>query len=159
MNRIVLLILGLLGCFCTLQAQIPNTRDSLVLYLKNPPKDSNYVWALNRYANKLINETAEYEKADSILKIAEPLALKYNYPLGKYANTRNRALIHYYKTEYSTALRFFQQCITEAESFTSLHKLFMRHIVMSLLFKIVYPSMKKRSKLRYTASKFKKKIT
>lgn len=117
MNRIVLLILGLLGCFCTLQAQIPNTRDSLVLYLKNPPKDSNYVWALNRYANKLINETAEYEKADSILKIAEPLALKYNYPLGKYANTRNRALIHYYKTEYSTALRFFQQCITEAEKF------------------------------------------
>lgn len=98
-------------------AQIPNTRDSLVLYLKNPPRDSNYVWALNRYASKLLNETDEYEKADSILKIAEPLALKYNYPLGKYANTRIRATMYYYQTDYVKALRYFQQALEEAERF------------------------------------------
>ena len=99
----------------TTMAQIPNTRDSLVLYLKSAPKDSNYVWALNRYANKLLNETAEYDKADSILKIAEPLALKYNYPLGKYANTRIRATMYYYKTDYAKALAYFQQAVQEAE--------------------------------------------
>lgn len=112
-----MLVLGSSGLFFTLHAQIPNTRDSLVMYLKNPPKDSNYVWALNRYARILVNETSEYDKADSLLKIAEPLALKYNYPLGKYANTRTRATLYYYKTDYLTALRYFRQAVEEAERF------------------------------------------
>ncbi|AYQ35571.1 hypothetical protein DTQ70_26905 [Runella sp. SP2] len=101
----------------TMIAQIPNTRDSLVMYLKTAPKDSNYVWALNRYANKLLNETDEYDKVDSVLKIAEPLALKYNYILGKYANTRVRATMYYYKTDYAKALAYFQKAVEEATRF------------------------------------------
>ncbi|MCU0341867.1 MAG: hypothetical protein MUE30_18490, partial [Spirosomaceae bacterium] len=33
----------------------------------------------------------------------------------KYANTRNRATLNYYKTNYTAALRYFQQAANEAE--------------------------------------------
>jgi two-component system, NarL family, sensor histidine kinase UhpB len=111
---VLLLITFVFGnSFC----QIPNTRDSLVMFMQTAPKDSNYVWAMNRYVRKLLNETTEYDKADSLIQIAAKMALPLNYPLGKYASTRNKATLHYYKTDYATALKYFQQGVDEAQKY------------------------------------------
>ncbi|GAB3966080.1 hypothetical protein GCM10028806_06030 [Spirosoma terrae] len=86
----------LLTTFCLLLissdrliAQIPGSLDSLENYVQShSPTDTNYVNALLKMGNLTTRARANYDRADSLLRVAEKLAIKLSFDRGIYqANT------------------------------------------------------------------------
>ncbi|AKD54490.1 tetratricopeptide repeat-containing sensor histidine kinase [Spirosoma radiotolerans] len=125
--------ISLLVYFCylvtgpyTVRAQVPQTLDSVTVYLKNhTSQDTNYVRALNVMGREL-HSTAnpDYKRADSVLQLSEQLAMKLQYGLGLAKAYTNRASIYYLTDRPQQALEYFQKALTIAET----HKLNPRFI-------------------------------
>ena len=114
----------LLVCFSclmigTVGAQVPQSLDSVTVYLKNhATQDTNYVRALNVMGREL-HSTAnpDYVRADSVLRVAEQLAIKLQYGLGLAKAYTNRASIYYLTDRPQQALDYFQKALTTAENY------------------------------------------
>lgn len=92
------------------QAQIPQSADSLAIYLKKSPKDTNYVKALNEYSWKLI-EQGNYTPADSLAKQAEALAVKFQFPFGEYGSFNALGRSAYLQGKYPQALKLYEKSL------------------------------------------------
>lgn len=99
------------------QAKVPNTIDSLLVFLKTYPKqDSTYNRALNRLTRKYIYEKANYRGADSLAKLSEVLAKKIGWNLGLVSAYINQATIPLLQNNPQQALVYFKKALTVAES-------------------------------------------
>ncbi|GAB3802018.1 hypothetical protein GCM10028819_30470 [Spirosoma humi] len=106
------LTIGIVG------AQVPQSLDSVTIYLKNhTTQDTNYVRALNTLGREL-HSTAnpDYVRADSVLWVSEQLAIKLQYGLGLAKVYTNRASIYYLTDRPQQALEYFQKALATAES-------------------------------------------
>ncbi|GAB3780207.1 hypothetical protein GCM10028818_31960 [Spirosoma horti] len=104
---------------CTVRAQVPQTLDSVTIYLKNhTTQDTNYVRALNVMGRELHStDNPNYIRADSVLRVSEQLATKLQYGLGLAKAYTNRASIYYLTDRPQQALEYFQKALTTAESY------------------------------------------
>ncbi|QHV94162.1 tetratricopeptide repeat-containing sensor histidine kinase [Spirosoma endbachense] len=107
-------------------AQVPQTLDSVVVYLKHhTSKDTNYVRALNVMGRELHSgANPDYAKADSVLQVSEHIATQLQYGMGLAKAYTNRASIYYLTGRPQQALDYFQRALTAAEN----HKLNPRFI-------------------------------
>lgn len=99
-----------------LQAQVPQTEDSLATFLKTQPKDTLYIWAIRPYALIQIYEKADLKKADSLSKVQKSLAEKLNYGRGIYFSYMLQAIISQQKSDYQKMLENFQKCYETVKS-------------------------------------------
>lgn len=104
------LLFALFSLLLEVQAQIPQSADSLALYLKKSPKDTNYVKALNEYSWKLI-EQGNYTPADSLAKQAETLAVKFQFPFGEYGSFNALGRSAYLQGKYPQALKLYEKSL------------------------------------------------
>ncbi|GAB3315229.1 hypothetical protein GCM10027299_04250 [Larkinella ripae] len=117
------ILIALLGTLLSLKgwvarAQVPNSLDSVRVYLKtHTVQDTNYVRALNVLGRELHSgANPEYERADSVLKVAEQLATTLQYGLGLAKAYTNRASIYYLTDRPQQALAYFLKALKTAES-------------------------------------------
>ncbi|WP_026262660.1 tetratricopeptide repeat-containing sensor histidine kinase [Spirosoma panaciterrae] len=118
--RISLILIVTLLTLYQLKAQVPQTLDSVRLYLKSHTvQDTSYVIALNVLGRELHSSThPEYAAADSVLQLSEKLALKLQYGLGLAKAYTNRASIYYLTDHPQLALTYFQKALAASESYT-----------------------------------------
>lgn len=107
--RKLLLFFLLFGHF--LVAQIPNSLDSLKVYLDTKPKDTSYVLALNSYAFLNVQE-GKYEEAARIIQEMERLSKKLDFGTGFYKSMNMKGVIAYSKQNPEKAMEYFIQCNT-----------------------------------------------
>ena len=88
---------------------VPQSEDSLAMFLKKQPKDTLFVWALRPYALIQINKYADYERADSLANEMLTVSEKLNYGRGKYFHYLIKAIIHNQKTESQLSLDNFRK--------------------------------------------------
>lgn len=99
------------------QAKIPNTIDSLLVFLKAYPKqDSTYNRALNRLSRKYIYEKANYRGADSLAKLSEALAKKIGWHPGLVSAYINQATVPYLQNNPTQAVFYFKKALAAAEA-------------------------------------------
>ncbi|WP_170061106.1 tetratricopeptide repeat-containing sensor histidine kinase [Spirosoma aerolatum] len=117
--RIVLILFVTLLPKAVLIAQVPNSLDSVRIYLKSHTvQDTNYVIALNVLGRELHSSTnPDYDAADSVLQISEKLAGKLQYGLGLAKAYTNRGSIYYLTDRPQVALTYFQKALTDAETY------------------------------------------
>lgn len=93
-----------------LRAQIPQSADSLALYLKKSPKDTNYVKALNEYGWKML-EQGNFTLADSLGKQAGGLAGKLQFHFGQYSSYNTLGRSAYLQGKYPQALTLYEKAL------------------------------------------------
>ncbi|MVM39333.1 tetratricopeptide repeat protein [Spirosoma sp. HMF3257] len=100
-------------------AQVPKSLDSVMVYLKtHTSQDTNYVIALNVMGRELHEKgNPDYNRADSVLRVSEKVALKLNYGLGLSRAYTNLASIYYLTDKPQQAVEYFQKALTTAENF------------------------------------------
>ncbi len=89
--------------------QIPETKDSLTVFLKIQPKDTTYILALNKYCILLVQE-GKMEEAKELISRMEKLATKFNYGLGFYKSMNMRGVLEYTKQNSEQAMVYFMKC-------------------------------------------------
>lgn len=109
MRKLLLACLLLCFAYSDLYAQYPTTIDSLKIFLKNKPRDTTYVLALNEYVFLKIQQ-GEYAVADSGIKVIDALAKKLDYGIGFYKAMNLRGVIEYSKQKPEAAMEYFKQC-------------------------------------------------
>lgn len=118
--RIALCVAFCVGCSSGVfsqQAKVPNTIDSLLVFLKTYPKqDSVYNRALNRLSRKYIYEKANYRGADSLAKLSEALAKKIGWGPGLVTAYINQATVPYLQDNPQQAVFFFKKALAAAEA-------------------------------------------
>ncbi|KAA9354051.1 tetratricopeptide repeat-containing sensor histidine kinase [Larkinella humicola] len=100
-------------------AQVPQTLDSVMVYLKNhTDQDTNRVIALNVMGRELHSTgNPDYKRADSALRVSEKLALNLHYGLGLGKAYTNIASIYFLTDRPQQALAYFQKALSVAESY------------------------------------------
>ncbi|WP_461084357.1 tetratricopeptide repeat-containing sensor histidine kinase [Spirosoma flavus] len=112
----ILTCLWLSGNFPT-AAQIPNSLDSLDVFLKNyTARDSVYARALNRTTRKLIYEKAAYERADSLSQRSEVLCRQIGWWTGVIAVYNIRATRYLLTNQPANALTNFRKAVETAQT-------------------------------------------
>jgi two-component system, NarL family, sensor histidine kinase UhpB len=96
---------------------VPNTYDSLQVFLRTQPKDTLYVWAMRPYTLKVIFEKADYSKADSLANEVKILSEKLSYGRGVYFHYLLKAIVHNQKSEHQAELSNYQKCLESVEKF------------------------------------------
>ncbi|WP_240543576.1 tetratricopeptide repeat-containing sensor histidine kinase [Spirosoma foliorum] len=109
----------LVGVSFTALAQVPNSLDSVRVYLKNHTvQDTNYVRALNVLGRELHSvANPDYAKADSILQVSEQIATRLQYGMGLAKAYTNRGSIYYLTDRQPLAVEYFQKALTTAEQY------------------------------------------
>ncbi|GAB4033198.1 hypothetical protein GCM10028809_34010 [Spirosoma gilvum] len=101
----------------TTTAQIPNSLDSLEVFLKTyTARDSVYARALNRTTRKLIYEKAAYERADSLSQRSEVLCRQIGWWTGMIAVYNLRATRYLLTNQPANALTNFQKAVDVAQT-------------------------------------------
>lgn len=104
------LIMSIAWALClSIEAQVPQSADSLALYLKKAIRDTNYVAALNAYSWKQIEE-GNYPLVDSLGREAEKLAQKLKFTTGEYESYDVRGRAWYVQSDYAKAQEYYQKC-------------------------------------------------
>ncbi|SCY48237.1 tetratricopeptide repeat-containing sensor histidine kinase [Flavobacterium caeni] len=104
MGRRFLLFLCLLSM--TAAAQVPKTKDSLLVYLKTHPQDTLYVQALNEWAFLMVKD-GNYEEAHRYVKKVDALSRKLHYGSGYYKTINMLGIIEYSKQNQKKAMDYF----------------------------------------------------
>ena len=104
-----LILLTLILCFFEISiAQIPKSLDSLKIYLKVAPKDTNYVLALNDYAFFLIQD-GKYDDAKKSINQMGEISKKLDYKTGKYKTINMYGVVEYNRQNFAKALEYFTE--------------------------------------------------
>jgi len=104
-NRLVLFCLFFLTYSF---AQIPESIDSLTVFLKTQPRDTTYVLALNDYAFLKVQE-GEYDAVAKAINQMETLSKKWHYGTGFYKVMNMRGVVEYSKQNSQKAMDYFLQ--------------------------------------------------
>ncbi|GAB4008477.1 hypothetical protein GCM10028808_14670 [Spirosoma migulaei] len=98
-------------------AQIPKSLDSLGIYVQtHPPTDTNYVNALLRLGNLTTKTKANYDRADSLLRAAEKLAIKLSFGRGIYQANTFLGANYYLLGRGQQTLEYLQKALAIAEA-------------------------------------------
>lgn len=103
------LLLSFLYFSVSVFGQIPQTLDSLKIFLKSKPKDSSYVLALNGYANFMVQE-GKFDEAIKTINQMEVLSDKIGFGTGFYKAENMRGVIEYTKQKPEKAMLHFLKC-------------------------------------------------
>ncbi|MVM30700.1 tetratricopeptide repeat protein [Spirosoma sp. HMF4905] len=96
-------------------AQIPKSLDSLEVYVQtHAPTDTNYVNALLRMGNLTTKTRANYDRADSLLRVAEKLAIKLNFGRGIYQANTFLGANYYLSSRPQQTLEYLQKALAIA---------------------------------------------
>ena len=95
-------------CFAFFHAQIPNSKDSLETFLKNQPKDTVYIKALNDIAFLYVKE-GDFEKANKFISQIAQLSKKLNFATGFYYNINMKGVVEFSKQNPQKAMEYFLQ--------------------------------------------------
>jgi signal transduction histidine kinase len=98
-------------CFSYGLAQIPKSADSLAVFLKNKPRDTTYVLALNEYAFLKIQE-GKFDVAQKTIQQMQALSEKWQFGLGFYKVMNMRGVVEYSKQNSEKAMDYFLRCNT-----------------------------------------------
>ncbi|GAB4033195.1 tetratricopeptide repeat-containing sensor histidine kinase [Spirosoma gilvum] len=99
-------------------AQIPKSLDSLETYLQTHTQtDTNYVIALNELGNLTTRKKADYNRADSILRVAEKLAIRLNFGRGIYRANTNMGSNYYLSNRPQQTLESLRKALSIAETY------------------------------------------
>lgn len=98
----------LLFCFLWLAAvaQVPKSKDSLLVFLKTQPQDTLYVQALNEWAFLMVKD-GNYEQAHRYVKKIDALSRKLRYGSGYYKTMNMLGIIEYSKQNQKKAMDYF----------------------------------------------------
>jgi two-component system sensor histidine kinase UhpB len=130
-------------------AQFPSTIDSLKVYLKVHPKDTNYILALNEYGFLLIQE-GNFKLADSVIKVMAAMSEKAEYGSGYYKTANLRGVKEYSRQNSQKALGYFTECLKIIEKY-KLSKAYYQNILNNI--SIIYSQMGDRKKATEYAMK------
>ncbi|QMW02866.1 tetratricopeptide repeat-containing sensor histidine kinase [Spirosoma foliorum] len=98
-------------------AQLPKSLDSLETYVQShTPTDTNYVNALLRLGNLTTKARANYDRADSLLRVAEILAIKLNFGRGIYQANTFLGANYYLLGKGQQTLEYLQKALAIAET-------------------------------------------
>ena len=98
--------------------QVPHSLDSLETYLKvHTPTDTNYVNALNELGYLTTRRKADYSQADSLLRVAEKIAVKLNFGRGIYRASTNMGSNYYLSNRPQQTLEVLQKALDIAETY------------------------------------------
>lgn len=120
MKNDYLKVVFLLGLLSGKQAvgQSLHSLDSLKTYLNtHTPTDTNYVIALNELGNLTTRRKADYSQADSLLQVAEKLAIKLNFGRGIYRANTNMGSNYYLSNRPRQTLEALQKALDIAETY------------------------------------------
>ncbi|GAB3940967.1 hypothetical protein GCM10028805_03600 [Spirosoma harenae] len=99
-------------------AQIPKSLDSLEMYVQtHTPTDTNFVNALNELGNLTTRKKANYDRADSLLRTAEKVAIKLNFGRGIYRANTNMGSNYYLSDRPQQTLESLRKALSIAESY------------------------------------------
>lgn len=110
------IFLGLLGIFSGLSAQIPKTGDSLEVYLKTHPQDTNYVKALADYSF-IMAKKGDFKVADSLAGLMGELSDKLDYKRGMYFHSNMLGVMEYLRQNHAVAAKHFLKTKEIAERY------------------------------------------
>lgn len=98
-------------------AQIPKSLDSLEIYTQtHTPADTSYVNALLLQGNLTTRTKANYNRADSLLREAEKLAIKLRFGRGIYQANTFLGANYYLSNRPQQTLEYLQKALTIAEA-------------------------------------------
>lgn len=103
--RKLLVVCCLLGWFIS-HAQIPKTMDSVLVYLKTKPRDTNYVEVLNNYAFLKVQE-GNFDEVEKTIVQMDQLWKKLRWDSGRYKVVNMRGIIEYSKQNNEKAMAYF----------------------------------------------------
>lgn len=95
-------------CITFFSAQIPKSKDSLQVFLKNQIKDTTYIIALNEYAFLNVKE-GDFDQANKNISQLDQLSKKLNFALGFYFTLNMKGVVEYSKQQPQKAMAYFLQ--------------------------------------------------
>lgn len=87
-------------------SQVPETEDSLRVFLKTQPKDTNYVLALNEYAFVQV-KNGNFKEANELIDEMGQLTEKLDYKPGLYKTINMRGVVEYSNHNPKKAMEYF----------------------------------------------------
>ncbi|GAB4001740.1 hypothetical protein GCM10028807_58640 [Spirosoma daeguense] len=127
--RIALFIFLTVATGSVVVAQIPKSLDSLESYVhSHTPTDTNYVDALLKLGSLTTRQKANYDRADSLLRVAEKLGIKLNFGRGIYQANTFLGSNYYLSNHPQQTLDYLQKALAIAET----HKLSPRMIANAM---------------------------
>ena len=103
--RKLLVVCCLFGWFIS-HAQIPQTMDSVLVYLKTKPRDTNYVEVLNNYAFLKVQE-GNFDEVEKTIVQMDQLWKKLRWDSGRYKVVNMRGIVEYSKQNNEKAMAYF----------------------------------------------------
>lgn len=97
-----LLFLTIVKAWC----QVPETEDSLIVFLEKQPRDTNYVEALNEYSFIKVR-SGDFKKGNELIDEMDQLVQKLNYKLGLYYVANMRGVVEYFRQNPQKAMEYF----------------------------------------------------
>lgn len=102
-----LLLILLLTCFFSSSySQVPESKDSLLVFLKTKPKDTTYIVALNEYAFVMVQE-GKMDEARKIIRQMDQLSKKFNFGPGFFKVMNMYGVIEYSNQNPEKAMVYF----------------------------------------------------
>lgn len=87
-------------------SQVPQTEDSLQVYLKTHPKDTLYVLALNEYAFIKVM-SGDFKEANDLIRQMDELVKQLDYKTGLYKVINMRGVVEYSNHNPKKAMEYF----------------------------------------------------
>ena len=103
-----LLVISCLLTFVFSYTQVPKTMDSILVYLKTKPRDTNYVQALNEYAFLKVQE-GDFRDVEKTINQMDQLWKKLRWDTGRYKVVNMRGIVEYSKQNLAKAMEYFLQ--------------------------------------------------
>ncbi len=111
--------------FSGLSAQIPKTADSLEVYLKTQPRDTNYVKALADYSF-IMAKKGDFKAADSLAGLMGELSEKLDFKRGLYFHSNMLGVMEYLRQNHAAAAQHFLKTKEIAEKYDLSKRMYQR---------------------------------
>lgn len=108
-----------------LSAQIPKTADSLEIYLKTQPRDTNYVKALADYSF-IMAKKGDFRAADSLAGSMGVLSEKLDFKRGLYFHSNMLGVMEYLRQNHAAAAQHFLKTKEIAEKYDLSPRMYQR---------------------------------
>lgn len=104
-------------------SQVPETEDSLRVYLTTHPKDTSYVLALNDYAFIKV-QAGNFREANDLIGQMDRLTRQLDYKTGLYKTLNMRGVVEYSNQNPKKAMEYFLEAHAVIEKFDLPKKIF-----------------------------------
>lgn len=87
-------------------SQVPQTEDSLRVFLETQPRDTTYIEALNEYSFIMV-QAGDFKKVNELIGQMERLTQQLDYKLGLYKVVNMRGIVEYSNQNPKKAMEYF----------------------------------------------------